>query len=100
MLETRCVLCEADFRADAMVDGKCPVCATMYPGVKSRDELKLRTSPNKARTLTENVVQQMIYDTLEEAGIKRVACERCKKLFFRTSPAQKYCLACREKEAK
>lgn len=100
MDEQRCNLCEAYFRSSAMVDGKCPVCHSMYPTIKTREELKLRNSPIKSQTLTDKVVQQMIYDTLEEAGIKRFECEKCRSLFFKVSPAQKQCQRCREKESK
>ena len=98
MDEQRCSLCEAYFRSTAMVDGKCPVCHKMYPTIKTREELKLKNSPAKAMVLTDKVVQQMIYDTLEEAGIKRYECEKCHKLYFRTSPAQKVCVDCRGKD--
>ena len=100
MDETRCTLCEAYFRSSAMVDGKCPVCHSMYPGIRSRDELLRKNSPIRARTLTEDTVQDIVYTILEEAGIKRFQCEKCHKLYFRNSPAQKQCSSCKAKETK
>lgn len=97
MEQVQCSVCEAYFRPTAITDGKCSVCNQMFPGVKSRKELKLKSSPTKAQTMTEDVVQQMIYDTLEDAGIKRFECEKCQTLYYKTSPAQKQCSRCRDK---
>jgi rubrerythrin len=97
MDEQRCVLCEAYFRTNSMIEGKCPVCHQMYPSIKSRDELLRKNSPVRARTLTEETVQDIVYTILEEANIKRFKCEKCGKLYFRNSPAQKYCQVCKEK---
>jgi len=100
MAEERCILCESYFRSGALEKGKCRSCTKLYPKAKSREELLKQTNPNKAQTLTDTVVQQMIYDTLEEAGLERHECEKCKKLYFRTSPAQKQCRKCKVKETK
>lgn len=95
MDESRCIICQADFRAAVMKDSKCPVCATMFPKAKSREEALGKVKP-KAETLTEKRVRDLIYEILEDAGIKRFECEKCKDLFFKNSPAQKQCAKCKE----
>lgn len=98
MDEQRCVLCEAYFRANAMVGEKCSQCDSLYPNAKTKEDIKVKFK-NKAETLTEGRVKELIYEILEEANIRRVECD-CGKLFFRTSPAQKQCLACKFKGSK
>ena len=96
MEEKQCVLCNAYFRPSAMVDGKCPACQALYPGIRSRDELLRKNTPVRARTLTEETVRDIVYSTLEEAGIKRKKCEKCGTFFFANSPAAKFCNSCKE----
>lgn len=101
MDEQRCVLCEAYFRASAMVGDKCNKCNSLYPNAVTKEDIKVKTK-NKVETLTEGRVRELVYEILEDANIKRVKCEKekCGKLFFRTSPAQKQCPACKSKETK
>lgn len=91
-----CVLCDASFRPKAMVGNKCKPCATLHPNANCRDEIK-RPNQDRARTLTEPIVREVVYEILESAGIVRVKCEACQKLFFRKSPATKFCPDCRAK---
>jgi hypothetical protein len=100
MENNTCVICGAGFRNTAMKGDKCTLCAALYPNVGNAVELKQKHSKIKAETLTDVTVRKMIYDILAEAGIKRHKCEKCSALFFRTSPAQKYCTLCRNKEVK
>jgi hypothetical protein len=97
--ESRCSICEAYFRSNAMVGEKCSQCNTLYPKAKTKEDIKVKFK-NKAETLTEGRVKDLIYEILEEANIKRVECEKCHKLYFRTSPAQRKCKACKAKETK
>lgn len=99
MDEVRCIICESNFRPDSMKEGKCSVCAKLYPNAKRREDIKPK-SANTPKTLTDETVKDIIYEVLEEAGLKRIKCEKCGKLVFRNSPAQKICLVCRDKEAK
>ena len=97
MTEEKCVICQADFRADGMVGDKCKPCAKLYPDAKSKADLK---SENKkiATLLSESRVEEIVYNILEAANIKRVKCERCGALFFKNSPAQKFCKNCSKLE--
>jgi uncharacterized OB-fold protein len=97
--ENRCSICEAYFRANAMVGEKCKQCNTLYPKAKTKEDIKVKFR-NKVETLTEGRVKDLIYEILEEANIKRHECEKCGKLYYRTSPAQKVCKACKVKEDK
>ena len=99
MDESRCCICEAYFRSNAMVGDKCTQCNSLYPKAKTKEDVKVKFK-NKAETLTESRVKEIVYDILEEANIKRVECDKCNKLFFRTSPAQKQCSACKSKDSK
>ena len=95
---TRCVICQADFRADSLKAGKCVVCAVAYPDASCLEDIK---DPNKERAhlMNEPVIREIIYEILAEAGLKRKRCEDCKKLFFPRSPAAKFCDSCRPKTA-
>lgn len=95
--EGTCVICEASFRASAMVGEKCALCAELYPKARTKEEVKIKTK-NKAETLTEGRVKDIVYEILEEANISRHECEKCGKQYFRTSPAQKVCKNCKAKE--
>ena len=97
--EPQCVICEANFRTEGMVGNKCIPCNTLYPDAETREDALVK-NPNKVEILTENTVRKMIYQVLEEAGIKRKKCESCNKLFFSKSPATKFCSVCRPKEIK
>lgn len=92
--EMICKVCEASFRASAMVGDKCQLCVELYPKAKTKEDIKVKTK-NKAKTLTEETVKEIVYEILEEANLKRVKCENCSKLFFKRGPAQKYCDDCK-----
>ena len=97
--ESRCVICEAYFRPNVMVGDKCKPCNEKYPKAHSREDVKI-DNKNRAKTLTDVTVREMIYEVLEEAGLKRAKCEKCGKLYFKSSPAQKQCSDCAKKEGK
>lgn len=99
MDESQCCICEAYFRSNSMVGDKCSKCASLYPKAKTKDDIKLKFK-NKAETLTESRVRELIYEILSEANINRVECEKCGTLFYRRSPAQKVCDKCKSKEVK
>jgi len=96
MDDPQCVICKASFRPEAMVGQKCKNCNGLYPDAETLEDIK---DPNKerARLLNEPVIKEIIYEILAEAGICRVRCEKCKRLFFKKSPAQKFCDACKSK---
>lgn len=94
--EMRCCICEADFRPSAMVGKKCKTCAGLYPTAKSKEDIKI-VFKDKAKTLSDESVKEIVYAILEEANLKRVKCEQCDVLFFRNSPAQRTCRVCKEK---
>ena len=95
-----CKICNAGFRGSAMIGEKCVMCAAKYPTAESGTELREKNSNIKAETLTDVSVRRMIYDVLAEAGFNRFKCEKCSSLYYRTSPAQKKCTVCRDKESK
>lgn len=103
--ETKCVICKADFRAEAMVTSiggvkKCKPCEELYPNARQQSDVQVKTE-NKARTLDEDRVREIVYETLVEAGLVRHECEKCGNLFFRRKPMQKLCKVCdAEAEAK
>lgn len=95
MEERRCKLCEGYFRVNVMEGDKCKVCDGLYPNAVTKEDIKVHQKP-KAKTLTDETVKEIVYEILEEANLKRVKCEKCNSLYFRTSPAQKQCPKCRE----
>ncbi len=97
MNEGICKICEATFRPQAMEGEKCISCNKLYPNAHSRKEI-MNPQKAKAETLTDITVKAMVYEILEEANIKRHNCEKCKELFFRQSPAAKFCPVCKEKK--
>lgn len=97
MSEARCPICEAYFREESMVNGKCKPCAELYPHAKTREDVKVKTK-NKAETLNEERVRELAYEVLEEANIKRHECEKCGKKFFRSGSMQKVCPECKATE--
>lgn len=97
--ESRCVVCEAYFRPNVMVGDKCKPCNEKYPNAHSKEEVRPENK-SKIKTLTDVTVREIVYEVLEEAGMKRVKCDKCGKLYFKTSPAQKQCVECAKKEIK
>jgi DNA-directed RNA polymerase subunit M/transcription elongation factor TFIIS len=105
--ETRCPICEAYFRPEAIVKNKhgvkvCTTCADLYPNARTKDDIKVEAK-NKAPKLDEAFVRDIVYGILRDANIKRIECERCGDMFFPHGPMQKVCQKCKnvvEKEAK
>jgi len=98
--EARCVLCQADFRADAMIGNKCGLCNEAHPDANSLDDIK-QDNKERARLLNEPVIREIIYEILEEAGLKRKLCVQCSQRFFPKSAAQKFCsVQCKDVHAK
>jgi hypothetical protein len=93
--ESICCICEANFRSDVMVGNKCMICHELYPKANSKQEAR-EPSKSKAEVMSDKVVREMIYEVLEEANIKRFKCDKCGKLYFKTSPAQRQCAKCKE----
>jgi len=98
-LNTECKVCENRFRPEALVGGICKPCRKKYPGIDSKEELKSINTKIVAESLNEKKVRTIVYEILEEAGIKRAKCA-CGRLFFKRSPAQKQCEICKNKERK
>ena len=97
MDEGICKICEASFRPQAMEGDKCTSCAELYPDAHSRKDILFK-GKNKAETLTEDRVKDLVYEILDSANIKRHECEKCKKLYYRTAPAQRICKECKGKK--
>lgn len=97
--ESRCVVCEAYFRPNVMIGDKCKPCNEKYPNAHSREDVKI-TGKVQAKILSDETVREIVYEVLEEAGLKRNKCEKCGKLYFKSSPAQKQCPDCAKKETK
>jgi hypothetical protein len=103
--ETKCVLCKADFRPTALVTSvggvkKCQPCEDKWPKARKQEDIQVKNE-NKARTLDEDRVKELVYEILTEAGLTRHECEKCNNLFFRLKPMQKLCKVCdAEAEAK
>ncbi len=101
MNEIKCTTCQADFPASAIEEvpagvPKCPLCVRDYPGALTRAEI-LVENKNEAEALSEPRVKAMIYEALEEAGLKRNVCEKCHEKFFSNMPMQKLCDKCKIK---
>lgn len=94
-----CVVCDCKFDSKEPEQIKCSLCEKLYPNAKNLAEATKQSSPQAAQleiNVTEKRVREVVYGILEEAGIKRQVCGKCEKLFFKTSPAQKYCSNCKE----
>lgn len=97
MIEEKCCICEASFRPSAMIGNKCKSCHEKHPDLKGKEELQKEAKTKFiAELINEEVMKRMVYDILEEAGIKREKCSKCEKLYFKRSPAQKVCSDCKE----
>ena len=102
MNEVKCTICEADFRAEAIVYSpagvpKCGSCATAYPNARTKEEVQVKPK-DRANTLSESRVRELVYEILDEANIKRVKCEQCSKMFFKRGPMQVLCPGCKAKK--
>lgn len=103
-VDVMCVICKAQFRPDSMIGAKCKTCDGLYPDATCLEDVKVKDK-DRPKLLNENVIKELIYTILEEAGLKRKRCETCKNLFFPKSPAAKFCPDCKaravtEKESK
>ena len=90
----RCKLCDAEFRAEYLKDGKCEVCTKKYPGMSSKEDIKREkdedAKENEGRL--KNIIDKQLDERLKEYGILHT-CE-CGQLFYKTSPAKKKCGQC------
>lgn len=93
MEDKQCKICKASFLPQAMIGEKCKQCNGLYPDAESLEDI---ADPNKERAhlLNEKAIKELIYEVLESAGICRIRCQTCRKLFFRKSPAAKFCVDC------
>lgn len=98
--ENKCVLCEAEFNSGHLVDGICKDCKKLYPGAKTKDDLKKDKAPEveSHEALIKELVTKQVDNILEKYGILQ-KCE-CGNLFHKRSPAQKHCGRCTTKEVK
>lgn len=90
-----CCICEGEFYKVKMREGKCDLCARLYPGAKSMDEVKeqQKTQQEQAnKDSFDNRVERKIWDVLEQLGVLS-NCD-CGNKFFKKSPAQKSCGKC------
>lgn len=96
--DTKCVICNADFRPGALVPSvggvkKCAPCEALYPKAFTKEEVQVKTK-NKTQSFDEERARELMYEILEEAGLPRHKCEKCGKMFFRRKPMQITCEAC------
>ena len=96
MESEKCVICEFDFKAGTMTDGKCTECAKKFPDSNSMKEVIEKNNPQlkKNEEDMERRIAKSVERKLKEVGILS-ECE-CGKSFFRKSPAQKSCGSCKE----
>ncbi len=63
-MTTKCNICEADFKAGSIKDGKCPSCTKEFPDAKNKKEaMAVNQAPNK------------MSDELDEAKVKAIVAE-------------------------
>ena len=93
-----CVICGCKFIQTEDNKTKCISCHKLYPHANSRLELIKRETP-KEKNLKEEAIRSVVYEILEEAGLKRKPCQNCGDLFFPKSPAAKNCSKCRTAES-
>ena len=93
--EEICNVCRQPFIVTALKAGKCSLCDIQYPNAKTAEDIK-KKDPKTPHTMTEVSIREMVYEILDDAGIKRVPCEKCGKLFFKKSAASKFCENCKE----
>lgn len=91
-----CAICENEFYAEKLKDGKCDVCNSRFPGIKNKAELeKQREEDNSEfnKGSLPSLIKEKVESMLEEYGILQ-KCE-CGNLFYKRSPAQKGCGKCK-----
>lgn len=98
MDKIKCPICRANFAPQKQGQTKCVRCEKEHPNENSLAEVLEKGKPKTDKSnLTEEKVKLLVYRVLEEAHIVRVKCEDCGQLYFKKSPAQKYCPACQAK---
>ena len=95
--ENKCAVCEAEFGAGHLTEGVCLDCKTLYPGAKTKEDLKKEKAPDvqSHETYITDLVTKQVNELLESFGILH-RCDTCGNLYFRRSPAQKICGICKE----
>ena len=95
--ENKCAVCEAEFGAGHLKEGICLDCNKLYPGVKTKEGLKKEKAPKveSRETHIKELVTKQVNELLESFGILH-RCLNCGNLYFRRSPAQKNCSACKK----
>lgn len=98
MESEKCVICEFDFKAGTMTDGKCTECAKKFPDSNSMKEVMEKKNPQlkKNEEAMEKRIAKAVERKLNEIGILS-ECE-CGKSFFKRSPSHKHCGNCKETE--
>ena len=93
----KCNICGADFRPEAMKDGKCEQCNKLFPNANSLKEIRDKKNPDKVNEGNlHRVVIEKVYDILDNLGILSEC--SCGKKYYKKSPAQKKCGECPEKK--
>lgn len=91
-----CPICGCQFRPKESSQTKCVRCEKEHPNEANLQEILDKKNPQRPDIMTEAVVRRIAYEVLEEAGIKRVKCEKCSRMFFKKSPAHKLCEICKK----
>ena len=90
--ENKCNVCEAEFNSGHLEDGVCKNCVSLYPGVKTKDDLHQDKTPEveSHETQIKELVTKQVNELLESYGLLH-RCLTCSNLFYKRSPAQKSC---------
>ena len=99
MDENKCSVCKSEgFKAGTLDENSvCTVCNKLWPGAKSPEDRKKKGKP-EVQSQEANVVElvtKQVDSILESYGILQ-KCLTCGNLYFKRSPAQKVCGACKE----
>ena len=73
MEDTKCVICQAEFRSGCLVDGKCTVCVKSYPDAKTRGDINKKKDAVKTLKELNNIVK--ILPTTDKAMNKAFNCK-------------------------
>ena len=67
-MTTKCLVCEADFKAGSIKEGKCPSCTKEFPNSKNKKEaMAIHPTPNKmGDELDETKVKAIVAEMLDE----------------------------------
>jgi len=87
----KCPICGADFTPERPGQKKCALCEKEHPNADTWEEAAGIVEIDRPKQFTKEEIKEIVYEALMEAGIVRRKCEKCGKLFFAKSPAQKYC---------